>query len=224
MVEIDKRKISFLRGIAIFLVLWGHSVQYCCNGNFDFFENNVFKTIYSFHMPFFMLISGYLFGFSSRRRDFRELLAHKSEIIRPILMGTVLTFILTKGVVYILTGNLSDLFNGNALKEYDSIWFLWSVFAASVALSIAIKTSNNKCIKICLVIMGFIVVALFPNAKMNIYLYPYYVIGFIYFCKQDRLKVTYNIAKIISIIIFPLMLMFYENKHYIYLRGGTGIV
>ena len=61
--------INVLRGAAVFLMLWGHAIQYCSADTFDFFENTAFKTIYSFHMPFFMLISGYLFYFSFRKKD-----------------------------------------------------------------------------------------------------------------------------------------------------------
>ena len=54
--------IDAAKGLAIFLMLWGHCIQSCVVGSdVDFFENTVFKAIYSFHMPLFMLISGYLF-------------------------------------------------------------------------------------------------------------------------------------------------------------------
>lgn len=52
-------KLDNLKGIAIFLVVWGHSLQYLNNGEFDFFENSLFQVIYSFHMPLFMVISGF---------------------------------------------------------------------------------------------------------------------------------------------------------------------
>lgn len=47
--------IDFLRGIAIFLVLWGHSIQKLSQGsNIDFFNDKIFIWIYSLHMPLFM--------------------------------------------------------------------------------------------------------------------------------------------------------------------------
>ena len=45
----------------MWLVIWRHSIQYCYAGEQAFFENPVFKFIYGFHMPLFMIISGYLF-------------------------------------------------------------------------------------------------------------------------------------------------------------------
>ena len=55
-----KERISTLdaiRGLAIFLVVLGHSVQFNVP---DPFNNPVFKIIYSFHMPLFISVSGYL--------------------------------------------------------------------------------------------------------------------------------------------------------------------
>lgn len=61
--QIDNRNlfIDALRGISIFLVLWGHSIQYFSAGEINYFNNFVFRFIYSFHMPLFFLISGYVF-------------------------------------------------------------------------------------------------------------------------------------------------------------------
>ena len=52
--------IDFAKGISILLVLWGHCIQYMSAGAFDFFDDNALKVIYSFHMPLFMLLSGYV--------------------------------------------------------------------------------------------------------------------------------------------------------------------
>ena len=45
-----------------------------------FFKDVIFKTIYSFHMPLFMLISGYLF-YNSNQKEFRHLIISKLKII-----------------------------------------------------------------------------------------------------------------------------------------------
>ena len=52
-----------LKGFAILLVVLGHCVQYGLGevnfNNENYFEYPIFKFIYSFHMPLFMLVSGY---------------------------------------------------------------------------------------------------------------------------------------------------------------------
>lgn len=68
--------IDLAKGVAIFLVVLGHCIQYGYSIDYyesrAFFENIVFKIIYSFHMPLFALISGYLFYFSLKKRNFFE--------------------------------------------------------------------------------------------------------------------------------------------------------
>lgn len=54
-----KRELSFdiLKCYTIFGVMWGHCIQYFTSGSFA--ADPVFRVIYSFHMPLFMMISGY---------------------------------------------------------------------------------------------------------------------------------------------------------------------
>lgn len=53
------------KGVAIVLVAFGHAIQYGSGRDFLwgslYFNQRVFQFIYSFHMPLFMLISGYFF-------------------------------------------------------------------------------------------------------------------------------------------------------------------
>lgn len=79
----SKRRIKafdFLKFAAIFLVLWGHSIQYLLSSNY--YDEPVYRIIYSFHMPLFMMISGYF--------------SHSSMLLSPI------TFIKKKFVQLLL--------------------------------------------------------------------------------------------------------------------------
>ena len=67
---------DLVKGMAIFLMLWGHCIQYCAQEAGGYLTDIVFKTIYTFHMPLFMLVSGYLFSYSFRKRSMAELLPH----------------------------------------------------------------------------------------------------------------------------------------------------
>lgn len=223
---IDKRRfINFLRGIAIFLMLLGHCVQYCRGGQFDFFENTGFKIIYSFHMPLFMLISGYLFFFSAQKRDLTELLKHKLEtLLYPIVMCSLLNMFITTAVYCIVRREFASLLGGVNL---GSLWFLWSVLAGSIALSIAVKPFKNVFVQCLLVIAGIAFAAVLPCWDMNIYMYPYFVIGYVYARNEKKLSKAFDIAAAISTVIFVIMLFFFKKKHYIYttgLFGGDGIV
>ena len=102
------KNIDILKGVLIILVVVGHCIQYG-NGsqyinNLSFFDNKIFKIIYSFHMPLFMLISGYLFYYSVSKRDSQYIIKSKIErliipsFIWPILYG--LSLIIAKGNDY----------------------------------------------------------------------------------------------------------------------------
>ena len=74
--HISQRRIELLdrlKGVAGILTLFGHVI---IMGNGEvfretdlYFNDKVFQLIYSFHMPLFMLISGFLFGRSVRLYD-----------------------------------------------------------------------------------------------------------------------------------------------------------
>lgn len=64
-----EKHIDIIKGIAIFLVLWGHCIQSIA-GDEGFFSNWVIRIIYSFHMPLFMVMSGYLFQRTSQKDFF----------------------------------------------------------------------------------------------------------------------------------------------------------
>ena len=220
--------IDFLRGIAIFLMLWGHSVQYCCGGQFDFFENSVFKLIYSFHMPFFMLISGYLFFFSEQKRGLTELIEYKTKsLLYPILMCSVLNILLTSSIEKTIEGGVKGYIELFGSTPITSLWFLWSVIAGSIALGFAIKITKNKVLQGILILAGVGCAAILPCWDMNVYMYPYFAIGYLYSRNRDRLVKYFNVSGLVSLIAFIIMLSFFEKKHYIYtsgLLGGENII
>lgn len=92
----------------------------------------------------------------------------------------------------------------------------------AIELAIAVKLSMNPIVQGVLIIVGIPFVALFPNWDMNIYMYPYFVIGYLYARNEGRLKRARNVIGIVSTIIFIIMMFFFEEKHYIYTSGLLG--
>lgn len=212
--------VDFLRGVAIFLMLWGHSIQYSCGGQFDFFENIVFKTIYSFHMPFFMLISGFLFWFSEQNRGLVELIEYKTKtLLYPILICSVLNFLLSTSIDSLFRREFNSIIGESSL---NSAWFLWSLIACSIALTLTVKVVKNRLLQIIIFVLGFQIVALFPQSDMNIYMYPYFVLGYLFSRNILNLKKGIHLGGIVSTISFVVMMFFFEKKHYIYTSGLHG--
>lgn len=119
--------IDLLKGLGIFLVVWGHTMT----------PRSVF--IYSFHMPLFFFISGYLY----RNKPFREFLLGKfKRLLVPYALVTILSWLFYL-VVIVIQGNseqltqhlpkIASLFTGSARNGgNDSIWFLTCLFVVSI--------------------------------------------------------------------------------------------
>ena len=215
------RYVDSAKGIAIFLLLWGHCIQSCVvNSGIDFFENTVFQVIYSFHMPLFMLISGYLFFYSFSKRDLPDLLTRRTQsLLQPILLSSVLRYLLIDVFSGKLPNDITPVFNELWAKYIPSLWFLWSVLAASLVVAIVCKKCKNPWVQgaLLLVLMPF--VAFFPNATMNVFVYPYFVIGFLFAKYKEKVPQFAGRLKYLSLLLFPVLACFYEKKHYIYTTG-----
>lgn len=82
--------LDVIKGFAICSVVLGHSVQFANGHAFgvsgEFFYNGLFMFIYSWHMPLFMLVSGYLFYRTIHHYAFRELLQNRwKRLLVPLL-------------------------------------------------------------------------------------------------------------------------------------------
>lgn len=85
----NERFMSFdmLKLFIIFLVLIGHCIQHLISN--DFRNDNMWVFIYSFHMPLFMVISGY-FSKSSMSMHFHRFVKKKfKQLILPMISWLV---------------------------------------------------------------------------------------------------------------------------------------
>ena len=93
----QKRNITIdaIKAVAILLVVLGHSIQYGCGSEYlesnAYFQNPLFEYIYSFHMPLFAMISGYLFNQTVSKRSFIEVIINRVQrLLIPILSWQVI--------------------------------------------------------------------------------------------------------------------------------------
>ena len=209
---------DLVKGTAIFLMLWGHCIQYCGLDTIDCFEDTVFKMIYSFHMPVFMLVSGYLFSYSFGRRNLVDLLEHKIRgMLHPIIMATFLNNVLMLLPRYILSDQLDFLFGRLFVGVGNDLWFLWAVLYCSLIVAVCYNLAKKPCVQWLMVALGSAITLLLPQWNMTFFMYPYFSLGF--FCGMYRKNAirVYNVLKYIAWVVFPVMVAFYETKHYIYI-------
>lgn len=122
---------DIIKGITIILVIWGHS------NNVHNFE---YLLIYSFHMPLFMIVSGYFFYLTIHNRNALYIVKNKTyKTITPILITTVLLFVDTYNPSLSLYEKCQS-FYGIALRH---LWFLWAILIDSMIVMGIFELSNS---------------------------------------------------------------------------------
>lgn len=151
--------LDILKGFLISIVVVGHSIQ-TTNINFD--SNYLFKFIYSFHMPFFFLISGYLAFFSlSNKCDVHSCVINK---VRYLVIPFASWYI----IAYFLHGHsLVDFTDYLLLLGYGvdrGLWYLWILFIMYGILWIAFKLALENIVRTYVILLFFI--AIIPNSDV----------------------------------------------------------
>lgn len=223
--------IDIVKGIAIILVVFGHLIQYSIipSGE-DFFENPVFKIIYSFHMPLFIFVSGYLIAFSLKRRNIYDTFKSRvRSLIVPYVAWVTIDIIVDLSKIIIENQQLSVIklieLPIRMLIISPDIWFLFTLFALNCILIISIKLENwiGKISYLAV----FFLVAIFPsNSHCDIYFIKWFYLFFIvgYFanrCNITRMpiiqsKLLKNILFFVAVVLFILLISIWTRNDYIY--------
>ena len=171
-----------LKLYAIFLVLWGHCIQHFLSSNH--YDEPVYRIIYSFHMPLFMMISGY-FSLSSMSIPPIAFLKKKFvQLILPTLSwGIVLGFIAFLINTHFLTQSTSPWLTringtiGGIISGFYGpypFWFLKTCFICYLLAYFGSHLRLNKYLWMCitLIISQFI-----PHFVSVEVMYPCFIIG-----------------------------------------------
>lgn len=205
--------IDFTKGIAIFLVCLGHSTQYLDINNY--WNNPIWKFIYSFHMPLFMILCGFFFK-SSINLSFKELISKK---IVQLIIPTI-TFFLTFDTLLFLK-NLNDFVSSsdNLIKYLNAyiynFWFLKCVFVCYITAYCTKRYFHND---ISSAIISIIIVALIPyfNTYYISFMLPFFWIGYFLSKYQKQINKNSSYILLISLILFSILLIKWNGNYTIY--------
>lgn len=181
------QSLDILKFLAMFLVLWGHAIQYFSSNVAN--ADVVYRVIYSFHMPLFMMVAGY-FASSSLKGDFITLIKKKgAQLLLPVLSWAVLC---------VVVGLLISSGNSITHELNRLFWFLKSLFVCYLLFYVSIKTLNNNKLKLIsvgfsLIISQFIVFGQLPT------LYPAFILGYIISQNRTEFNRRMNFIIIISL-------------------------
>ena len=223
--------IDVIKTVAILLVILGHSIQYGCGKEYlesnAFFQNPLFEYIYSFHMPLFAMISGYLFYYTVSKRNLKEIIFNRIQrLFIPILSWQVVLCIWNAVKNVVKSGGGGNLLT--VILSYKDIinnmWFLWSMLGLSLGTAFVHYVFNDS---ILVYILGFALAPFLPYLGGYIWLYTFFVGAYLFARYNnklsffiDHIKKPYVIATLV-ILHFVLVLL-WKNDYYIYVPPGLG--
>jgi fucose 4-O-acetylase-like acetyltransferase len=133
--------IDHLKGISILLVVIGHFIQYNTS---DSKNNGLFNFIYSFHMPLFMFISGYIGYITINTTIFENYIGFVLKKGRSLLIPFFAWPLLVDSLFF-NTNWQFDFYGRFRNLLYDprtGLWFLWYLFFLTLIYSIFLLGSH----------------------------------------------------------------------------------
>lgn len=173
-----------LKVLLIFLVVFGHLIERYIDTNITLM--GIYLFIYSFHMPLFIFISGFL----SKNTNKSKKIFFKNLLIPYIVLN-----IIWYSLAYIYTGktNLPIIYPGWTL------WFLLSLFFWRISLRYLIKIKYILPISFILgILVGLVPNGSFLSFSRTIFFLPYFLLG--YYCDLKKLKKLNKLNNLIALI------------------------
>lgn len=183
------QSIDAIKAFTIFLVVVGHILQKTIL-NFD--DNYFFKFIYSFHMPLFIFISGFL--------------SYRTSGLKQGYLRSKFLALLVPYFSWLFFGILLNLINGsfrtenimsNLLYPDNGLWFLWVLFWIHVILYICYSISKKYTFVLLsvfyLLYFFSIIISKVDNIfcfKTFAFLFPFFFLGYISNMKLDFFKIA----------------------------------
>lgn len=237
--------VDIIRGIAILLVVLGHTMTECTLNSQDSF---LFNIVWSLQMPLFILISGYVTRYSKKISSGGMLLSYvKRRTMAYLLPWTIWTF-LVRGV---LLGRVEYFNLKTVFWNMDSgYWFLISIWTISLIFGVSVYLANritnkkkglNGYVDDIIITGVFYVVGMallaavglamglsFFCIKLTLYYMPFYFAGYIYGKFQDQInesaKGRWFTQIVVAVSLFAWLAIILRINLYAISDSGIGIL
>ena len=224
--------LDVLKAVSVILVVFGHSIQY--GSGMEYLSwgyclyNPVFSFIYSFHMPLFMLISGYLFYFSSKNKTAKELIVSKSkQILIPLFCWSFVSLFVH--IIKILAGVSSHkitlvwIFQTIFSGFWGGPWFLWAIWWCSLLIIIGRKYFKDSLIFYSVVWVAMFFIPDTNNTAVYKFMLPFFILAYLF----NKFDLTTKLSKIYlhkafgfsALFAFLLLFPNYNFDSFIYTSG-----
>lgn len=116
--------VDSLKGILIILVVFGHAIQETMKSGC--FDNHLWNIIYSFHMPAFMAVSGYLnYQIGGGTRRLSTIWRRFQQLMIPFVVWAIIELLIKPPY------SIESIVNVFLYPD-GSFWFLWVLFFITV--------------------------------------------------------------------------------------------
>lgn len=199
--------VDVLRGMAMLLVVLGHSMSGCVQ---EINNSIIYQLIWTLQMPMFMLISGYVTKYGSQVSSFSALKQQIQKKTIAYLLPWIMWTFLIRGVI---CGQNNFLDLKWLFWHMDAgYWFLFSIWTIVIVFLISSYFSNKTkqvfiirtiCFiggMIVLVCIGFLVGLSFLCIKLTLYYMPFYYLGYAYTQIENKYKTKTWFSCVVSIL------------------------
>jgi fucose 4-O-acetylase-like acetyltransferase len=167
-----------LKGFAILLVVVGHAIQEPYH--YGLGHNIVFRFIYSFHMPLFMFVSGYVAALSTKPANARFIGSKSIRLVLPFLAWHAASYVIYAR--YQNYGFVSYWHHLLLAPDHDhGLWFLWVLFLCFCLLVPALRLERywrTAALALALVFSQFLTVRI-AGLMMLKWFFPFFIAGYI---------------------------------------------
>ena len=174
-----------LKGILIILVVLGHSIQVTLKGGCT--NSHLWNYIYSFHMPAFMAISGFLsYKMVDRdcRRSFKEYVLKCVSLLRRRSQQLVIPFVLWALIKLLFYEELTfDSIIRVFMYPDGSFWFLWILFliAATFKILDCLSVSLKLDIDVLIIIFSILFTLFMVVTELRLFGYQFFAYYFLFY-------------------------------------------
>lgn len=171
-------------------------------------------------MPLFAWISGYCFIWSAKKGN--------KHVIRHVFRSLIVPMAFWSPVFALLNNLIKNSLTGYNFA-YDSLqnflhgfWFLWGIVFCSLLLLITKRMFKGNTLRIALLLECAATLFAFRHFMFYQYafLYPYFVLGYVFhkwkLCKVSNRLLTSACAFAIWVLIFALLIPFFNKDSFIY--------
>lgn len=165
------------KAIAIILVVLGHSIQYCSGlEKQEALSLGVSRFIYSFHVPLFMLVSGWLFYATVQRHSAKDIVVGRVKTFAwPIL---TLAFV-NITVQYYEYRDAWSIIQNMPFSLVNSLWFLWALAIATILMCTTRSVFQDKWWGYAILVLLTLLLPDGSPLRAYMFLVPIFVTGYI---------------------------------------------